>query len=495
LVLFITVVLFVVLVSIRQDVYGQNRRWQSRAEVGGYGGNAMSLPFWLRANQFGTVPLERQSVSANMAIHYASDRYADTLSQRIKPFAWSVGSEGVFNVAPGKQKLLLPEAFIKLHWKKLEFWAGRRKEIIGIVDTTLSSGSFTLSGNSLPVPKIQIGFPGYVSLPFLKNFVAIKGFFAHGWYNTPYIQGAYLHQKAVHVRIGKPEGKLSVQAGINHHVTWGGRADYLKNNPHVVNGKLTDSFADYLRGVVLGWVSKDYHNNRYTNFDGENRVGNHLGQFDFALEYELGKASILLYNNHPFEDASGVLFQNMPDGLYGVRWKSKNVSRSIVQVREVLAELLSTNDQSGSGWNVAGSRFKGNDNYFNHSQYIEGWSYFGKGMGTPLITQRSEIRPELMEMREAFPSNRVVVGHIGVKGILSGKVDWMMKASLGTYAGTHNTPYTPRLRQFSYLVSADSPLFSKGNVHLISRFAFDHGGLYLPAFAGYIGLRSSGWIK
>jgi hypothetical protein len=483
------------LVGIRREASGQDRRWQSNAEVGGFAGSSKSLPFWLRANQFGTVPLQRQTFFAKTSVHYESDRYADTMRHQFKPFGWGVGSEGVFNATPDKVKLLLPEVYIKLNWKKAEFWAGRRKEIIGIVDTTLSSGSFTWSGNALPVPKVQIGFPAYVALPFLGNFVAVKGFFAHGWYNTPYIQGAYLHQKAFHVRFGRPTGKLNVQAGINHHVTWGGRADYMKNNPHVLNGKLTDSFKDYLTGVVLGWVSKDFHNNRYTNFDGENRVGNHLGQFDFALEYEFGMASLLLYNNHPFEDASGVLFQNMPDGLYGIRWKSKNASQSSVQVNEVLAELLLTDDQSGAGWDVAGSRFKGNDNYFNHSQYIEGWSYFGKGMGTPLIAPKSEIRPELMEMREAFPSNRVRVCHFGLRGKVVGKVNWMMKASLGTHAGTHNTPYTPALRQFSYMVSADSPLLNKGNVRLITRFAFDQGGLYVPAFAGYIGVTSSGWIR
>jgi hypothetical protein len=489
-------ILAAILLFIQLETFGQRNNWENRAEIGGFAGSSGSLPFWLRANQFGTVPLQKQILSARTAVHYTSNLPPiDTSGRPIKAFGWGFGSEVVANAAPGTLKLLLPEAYLKLQWKKLEFWAGRRKEIIGIVDTTLSSGSFTWSGNSLPVPKIQIGFPHYVALPFLKDFVWVKGFFSHGWYNTPYIQGAYLHQKAFHVRLGKPGKNLSFQVGIGHHVTWGGHADYLKDSPHVVNGKLTDSFGDYLRGVVLAKVSKDFHNSRYTNFDGENRVGNHLGQFDLALEYQFKTSSLLLYNNHPFEDASGVLFQNLPDGLYGIRWKSKNAARSIFQVNAILLEFLFTKDQSGAGWNVNGSRFKGNDNYFNHSQYIEGWSYFGRGMGTPFITPKADIRPEIMGVREFFPSSRLVVYHFGLKGNLLGRVNWLMKASVGRYFGTNNIPYEPWLRQFSYLITADAPLLKKGNIRLVTRFAFDRGTLYVPTYAGYVGLSSSGWIR
>ena len=478
-------------------VKGQQNHWNTFAEAGTFGGNNSKLPLWLRANQFGTVPLEKQNFAGRLGLQYDSGTSgtADSIQKyKSRAFRWGFGSEVVFNAANQYHKVLLPEAFVKVGWKKIELWAGRRKEIIGIVDTTLTSGSFTWSGNALPVPKVQIGFPEYVPLRFLKNYVSLKGFFSHGWYNTPYIQGAYLHQKGFHMRLGKPTNRFNFQLGINHHVTWGGHADYLQTSPHAVNGKLTDSFQDYLWGVVLARVSKDYHNSRFTNFDGENRIGNHVGQFDFAFEYKFKNSNLLFYNNHPFEDASGVVFRNMPDGLYGLSWRKKS-SNAWLDITGVLAEYLFSKDQSGAGWNVTGSRFKGNDNYFNHGQYIEGWSYFGQGLGTPFISPRSEIRPEAMGVREFFPSSRVVAYHLGLQGTVAKRVNWLAKASFSTNFGTNNIVYEPALNQFSCLLSADAPIFKKGNTRLVTKLAYDQGDFLVSSLAGYIGVRSSGWIK
>lgn len=476
--------------------FSQTGRMNGWAEAGTYIGNNSRLPFFLRANQFGTVPLFKPTVTGRAGFRYDSGIGSDTSqSARRHVLRWGAGGEVVANAVPGDKQLLLPEAYAKVGWKKVEFWVGRRKEVIGIIDTTLSSGSFTWSGNALPVPKMQIGFPQYVPIGFLKNYIALKGFFSHGWYNTPYIQGAYLHQKALHIRLGKPEWKFSIQAGLDHHVTWGGHAEYLKTSPHAVNGKLTDSFGDYFWGVVIGKIPKEFHNSRFTNFDGENRVGNHVGQFDFAFEYKFPASTLLLYNNHPFEDASGLLFQNMPDGLYGISWKNKKHSKSFIQIKGLVAEYLFSKDQSGEGWNVANSRFKGNDNYFNHQQYIEGWSYFGKGMGTPLIAPLSEIRPEAMGVREFFPSSRVIAYHVGLEGTVANRILWTAKVSMNTEYGTNNIVFDPVLHQFSSLLTVDAPLFAKANARLITRLAYDQGGFLASSFAGYIGVRCSGWIK
>jgi hypothetical protein len=477
-------------------VNGCSQHLKGSAEAGAYLGTGSSLPFLMRANQFGTVPLIKPTFAGRAGLHYSSqDRSADsTQNHPHHHLSWEVKSQIVFNLGPEAKQVLLPEAFGKVRWKKMEVWAGRRQEVIGIVDTTLTSGSFTWSGNALPVPKVQIGFPEYVTLPFLKNYIAFKGFFAHGWYNTPYIQGAYLHQKALHIRLGKPEWKFNIEAGLVHHVTWGGHAEYLKSSPHAVNGKLTSSFKDYVRGVVLGRISKEFHNNRFTNFDGENRVGNHIGQFDFALEYKLKSSVVLLYNNHPFEDASGFLFQNMPDGLYGLSWKKRGEpSHSLFEVRGILAEYLYTKDQGGAGWNVDHSRFKGNDNYFNHQQYVEGWSYFSKGIGTPLIVPVSEIRPEKMGVREFFPSTKVIAYHVGLEGNFLSKTHWQAKVSTSSNFGTNNIVFEPTLRQFSSLLLVDTPIHSKGKVRLLVKIAYDRGDLFVPSLAGYLGVRRS-WL-
>ncbi len=207
----------------------QTQHWSPSAELGSYIGTSSTAPFWLRSNQFGTVPLTMPSLTGRVGLTYESQIYADTIKKsKHAKIRWGAGAETVFNLGRGNEKVLLPEAYIKVRWKKLEFWGGRRKQILGIVDTTLSTGSFTWSGNAMPVPKIQLGFPDYVPLKFLKNYVSLKGFFSHGWFNVPYIQGAYLHQKTLHGKFGKPGGKFNMQVGVVHSVTWGGHADYLE---------------------------------------------------------------------------------------------------------------------------------------------------------------------------------------------------------------------------------------------------------------------------
>ncbi|KAF4530856.1 hypothetical protein B566_EDAN018889, partial [Ephemera danica] len=58
----------------------------------------------------------------------------------------------------------IQEAYAKAKWKAFELYAGRRKEIQGLVDTTLTSGSYIWSGNTLPMPKIDLSIQNYTSL-------------------------------------------------------------------------------------------------------------------------------------------------------------------------------------------------------------------------------------------------------------------------------------------------------------------------------------------
>lgn len=462
------------------------------AEIGTYIGTDARGPFWLRANQFGTVPLSMPGLTARAGAVYSS--FLDSAGN-IKPskFGWEAGGEAVFNGGRNNEKVLLPETYLKVKWKKLEFWGGRRKQILGIVDTTLSTGSFTWSGNAMPVPKIQLGFPDYVPLKFLRNFVSVKGFFSHGWFNAPYIKGAYLHQKTLHGKFGRPGGKFSVQVGIVHSVTWAGRADYLKTSPLAVNGQLTSNFGDYLWGVVIGKIPKVYRNKRFTNFDGENRVGNHVGQYDLAFEYRSEKSKWLLYHNHPFEDGSGLQLQNIPDGLYGLSWKRSVPRQSFFEIRGALLEYLYTKDQSGAGFDLPGTHFKGNDNYFDHAQYKEGWSYFGKGMGTPFLPPNSELKEKYWG--EFFPDNRVIVYHVGLEGVISKAIQWRTKLSYSANFGTNNRPFNPTAKQFSYLLDVETPIFKWHKTRLLTRLAFDRGDLYPNTIAGYIGLRSTAFRK
>lgn len=460
------------------------------AELGGFLSSSNRVPFWLRANQWGQVPLAAPAGTARVGFHYQSPRtFADT-SHRKARLNWEFGAQGVVN-AGIKSKVLLPQAYAKLRWKRWELMAGRDQQILGIVDTTLSSGSYSWSGNALPIPMVMVSLAEYVPLRFLGNFFSIKGSYAHGWFNESYIKRAYLHQKTFYGRFGKPEGNVHVQVGIVHNVQWGGEADYLKEANLSVDGKLTTNIKDYLLGVVLAQIPTDKSNNRFTNFDGVNRIGNHVGHYDLAVDWRIRKTKFMLYRQHPFEDASGLEFQNLPDGLYGLSLRRSEPSASFLVLKGIVLEYLYTKNQTGDAFTIPGSRFTGGDNYFNHQQYVEGWSYKGSGLGTPFIPTKYEVKEGVPLSHLHFPTNRIVLYHLGLEGLLAQKVRILLKISNSRHYTSSLTPLSdPIYRQFSSLLSVDAPLARWKNTRIKAQVAYDKGDVLPESFGGYLGIKT-----
>ncbi|GAB3325254.1 capsule assembly Wzi family protein [Larkinella ripae] len=449
---------------------------QAELEVGAMASTAAQIPFWLRTNQFGMVPLQGPFGTVRGAVQ------RDYRTDSVRRFDWGFGGYALGNVGKTAQ-FIAPEWFVKVRFGRVELWAGRRREVYGIGDTTLTSGFVVWSGNSLPIPKIQLHTPDFVPIGFLKKLVAFRVGYAHGWFNAPYIQGAYLHQKYIYGRFGKPHWKFKFYAGLNHQVQWAGRADYLKGSSVAVDGRLPSSFNDYV-SLILGRYPKDLVNNQQTSFDGENRVGNHVGSIDYALEWSGNRAQWLLYYQHLYEDASGVVFINFPDGLWGLRFRNRTTAASPrFRWNGAVVEWLSTTDQSGAVFDQT-AQYQGGDNYFNHGQYREGWSYFGRTIGTPFIAPRADYTARVRDYIGGgfFPNNRVNVWHLGLEGIVYG-LRLTGRASYSRNYGTFNEPYKPRFEQFSALLSAQLPFPRLSKTVLNASLAYDQGGLY-PQQAG-----------
>lgn len=483
------------------------------AEVGGYVSSSDRTPFWLRANQWGRVPVEASIGTARLGFHYQSPvSYVDSARRKAR-FNWSVGVEGVANFGTkppsllaeyygvmqwrwldrgvndgDKSQLLLPEAYGKLRWRWLELMAGREKQIIGIVDSTLSSGSYSWSGNALPIPMVRLGLPEYVPLGFLGRFVSIKGTYAHGWFNVPYIKNAYLHQKTFHTRFGKPEKSVHVYLGLVHQVQWGGEAEYLKAGAASINGKLPTDFNNFLRGVVLAQITKGLKNNTVNYFDGFNRIGNHVGHIDMAVDWHIKNTKFLLYRQHPFDDASSLQFQNLPDGLYGLSLRRNVVATSSFTLKGLVLEYFDTRDQTHF---VPGSRFSAGDSYFNHAQYREGWSYMERAIGNPLLPTVLESKKGFPDGNGFFPANRTASYYVGLEAVIAQKVKMSARLSRGHYLLPSDSEYGSKVRQFSSLLAFDAPLLRWGDTRIKAQFAYDKGGLYAESVGGYLGISSS----
>jgi hypothetical protein len=461
------------------------------AEIGGFGSSARQTPFWFRSRQYGTVPLTGPAGILRVGLTRQFGNFRNARKIHAK-----VAVEGVANVGTGSQ-LILPVAYASLLSGNFELYAGRRREVFGLADTLLSSGSYAWSGNALPLYKIQFGTRGYVPLGFTKGVVALNGMYAHGWLgNTDSIQRSFLHQKALFARVSLFRNRVRLYGGLTHVAQWGGYSSTLSKR-FAVDGQLPTSLETYKDIILVRQPPND--TTKYSGHDIVNQAGNHLGSIDVALELDNAQANWYLYYQHPFEDKSGVAFQNMPDGLYGLRWKNKRPrSSSGFQLTQVTAELLTTLDQSGFNFEIGSRLYNGADDYFNNYQYVDGWTHRQRVIGTPFITRRADARDDLHDLKGGngkhglmmISNNRVQAGHLGLLG------QWPSGAQMRvllSYSRNYGQPMSRDLRaplsQFSGMTQLTLPVRWLGGSQLSMAVALDQGQWLTNTVGGWLSLR------
>ncbi|MFD2935954.1 capsule assembly Wzi family protein [Spirosoma flavum] len=463
-------------------------------EIGGLATSSPQSPFWLRTNQYNTVPVRGSFGTTRLGIVRDYKPRSDSTIKHKSRLDWGFGLYAVANAGPkptsDNPAVLLPDAYIKVRFKYLELYGGNRREVFGLGDTLLTSGFVAWSGNAMPFPKIQLHTPDFVPLGFTKKLLAFRAGYAHGWFINSYIQGGYLHQKYLYGRIGKPNWRVRFYGGLNHQVQWGGHADYLIGTPLAVNGHLSTSFQDYL-ALVIGIYPDALENARFTSFDGTNRLGNHVGSYDAALEWKGDKSNWLLYHQHMYDDASGLALQNVPDGLTGLRYLNHSIKNSRFRFQRVVLEWLSTTDQSGPTFDPT-ARYQGADNYFNHSQYIQGWSYRGRTIGTPFIMPRADLTPAIgngFAGNGYYPNNRVVAWYLGAIGTFRRGPTVTTRLSYSRNFGSYKQPYPQVFHQLSTSLAAQWPINKWPGMLLTTSLALDRGELLPDSFGSYVSLK------
>ncbi|WP_080059040.1 capsule assembly Wzi family protein [Spirosoma aerolatum] len=470
-------------------VHGQHIN-QYQLELGTFPASNQT-PFWLRANQYGTIPLSSPVGRAVLGIQ-SDYQVVDSTGHR--PLVdWGYGINVVANIGQTNQ-VMLPEAYIKGRLGAFELYAGRRKEVIGLMDTLLTTGSYIWSGNALPIPKIQLAIPKFTALPFTKGILSLMGAFSHGWFENAdrLVKGGYLHQSSLYGRFGKPTWRIRLYGGFNHQVMWGGYSDYL--GPSVTaNGRLPSAIK-YFPAVVFGTRNPfpdDPSIQTITNFE-ENRIGNHLGSVDLAADVNLGHWNLFLYRQFFYDDGSLFYGTNLEDGLNGIRLKNRNLLGSTpFFLRQITFEYLFTGSQGGESFILDDPQRRGRDDYFNNSQYLDGWTYFGHTIGTPFLTPQQEVNSSLPP-RYGIANNRVSVFHLALSALLGGKVDVTTRLSFSRNAGSYANPYVSIPGQFSGLLTASIPVNLFGGTVLNGALALDSGELLPNSVGGYISLRKTG---
>ncbi|MEA5461290.1 capsule assembly Wzi family protein [Arcicella sp. LKC2W] len=463
------------------------------AEIGTILSTNGETPFWLRANQYGIVPSQSPILTLRGTI---SSDYKKAITKedhyKLSKFDWGYGLNVVGNIG-NENQVLIPEAYVKAKYGAFEIYAGRRKEIFGLVDTTLSSGSYIWSGNAMPIPKIQISTPNFVPLGFTKSFLSFKGNYAHGWFenNRTDVKNFYLHQKSLYFRLGKPDWKFHFYGGFNHQVQWGGELLYPDpKNQSGIGGKVGSSFNDYTNVILGRSLGAEGDTSKVGGYEATNRSGNHLGTLDFGFDVSMKSFSILIYRQSIFEDGSLAYLSNITDGLNGVSITNKKKNDSKLRLQKVVFEYLNTLSQGGAiGSYNTNSRLRGGDNYFNNGVYRDGWSYNQTSIGTAFINNTSIIitnAPNLF-----FNNNRVEAFYLGIFGTINSSINSEIRISNSRNAGTYPYPLVKVKNQFSGLMSLNySPSFLENSMVKLS-VSMDNGEFYNDNYCFHLGLKKN----
>ena len=463
------------------------KKFEYNFELGSYFSLTNKLPFWQSSNQYGSVPNALPAFLCRQSIKNKKD----TINRFFKFY---YGFEAV-TILGKKPLFLLPEAFLCTKIGKFELYAGRRKEIFGLVDTLLSSGSVSWSGNAMPIPKVQIGMPHYSKLFF--KWLSYKGTFSHGWFGEQkYVSNYYLHQKSLFMKIGKPTSKISLYGGIVHNVTWGGKPKYElpAGDDRLLNGKFASDWFVYGNVVLpfknLWKMSKNF--DKYNAFETTNHFGNQLGSVDAAAEIKFKKSKLLLYRQFLFEDGQLFGLTNTDDGLYGLSFTPKPES----SFKRIVVEYLFTKNQ-GRYVAAAGRLLNFPDRHpneesflFNHQQYLDGWSYNRRTIGTPFLTAEENIRSD-KQIDNGFVfvnNNRIWAVYLAVLNQI-GTIKFSNRLSYSKNFG--NTSLLGKVivpaNQVSYSVNMAIPM-QRLKADLNVNVAIDHGDLINDNFGSYISL-------
>ncbi|GAB3163089.1 hypothetical protein GCM10027291_02050 [Telluribacter humicola] len=347
-------------------------------------------------------------------------------------------------------------------------------------------GSYAWSGNALPIPVIRFGLSQFTNVPMTRGWVAVQGFYADGLFenNRPNTSELKLHQKSLYIRLGTTQSRVRLYGGFNHQVQWGGKSRY-----NTVDGQMPTGFKNYIYAVT---GMKPFNANPNMDFfDYTNRVGNHLGTVDAAIEWIGKKYSLFLYRQNIYDDGSLFHLNNIMDGLNGIRLRIKNNESRAVTVHEVVAELLYTKSQGGTEFGYIRSK-QGRDNYFNNSQVWDGWSYYNRTIGTPFIPPSTETAP-LWPSYKFTSNNRVAVVHLGLKGTLLYNYIWSTRFSYSSNSGTYDVPFDTHPRQFSGMLTLQRRTsWLGGNTILTGTVATDIGNLYKNSTGLMLSIRKEG---
>ena len=397
---------------------GLNKAW-SQEQVSGFdfslGGlglvsSGSNNPFWMYSNQYGRQDAETHA----LALVQAGYTFQLGGENSLKLGGGLLANDGIY------EDVRADELYVAYTNTWLQASAGLKHRDEKLSGISSVGGDVVWSNNARALPGIYVEM--LKPFPVFKWF-EVKATFGHYFLEQArYVSNAQVHHKSVELALVFGNGDR-LSGTLKHYVQYGGTSPQY--------GKQPSAFGDYIR-VFFGSSGSE------TAFAGDqiNVLGNALGSQEVAYEMKRDKFDLRFYHQNIFEDGSGMMLKNFPDGVWGAYIEPKKIP----WLDAFVVEYVQTVSQSGRFGNSGnGGNFNGGDSYFWNGIYQTGWSYQDRIIGLPFII------PGAYGQRNV--NDRSFVYHLGATGSIS---SWSYKAKLSavTNLGTYNTPYQPKEQVF-----------------------------------------------
>ncbi len=385
----------------------------------------------------------------------------------------------------------LQELYLKTTYRKIFLEVGARQKSSPVINQELSSGDFIYSGNAKPIPSFHAATSGFVTLPYLHDWIEAYADFGYGrllddsWKKKQfnsfhathsgsfYTTDVSFHHKELYLRTNSQK-RFFGTIGMQHAVFFGGKKISYESGPEKISGQKAKPL-DFLRVLI----PKSDGNSKSTA--GDSFVyGNHIGVWygDLAINMSPSRR-IRAYMEKPFEDGSGIAFRNGMDGIWGIEYS--DAKSEVTLIKDIVFEYIQTTNQSGPiHWaphdfdssisNKLPNEATGADNYYNNF-YYNGYSYYGMSLGSALLKSPFYNQDDYLN----YIDNRVTAWHFGISGNLSPSFDYLIKTSYREGLGTPFIPLKQKHHSFDTIIQV---LWHKGAWQCSAGYALTQGNVY-----------------
>ena len=413
--------ILLLILPLSASAQGWSVSWQAETDL--LGGTGDYLPFWSRTGRNGIVPCS----SSALVLGGADVEYKAQNGLFFEAGANLVGSVDSQNpIHPSRARGIVDRLYVSGGWKMLRLDVGMLSREKSLGELSISGGDVMWSGNARNIPGINASSDW---IYFEKgHWFGVKGNIAHyQMIDNRYVQGTMIHNKEVAAKIALGKN-IDIIGGFAHWAQWGG------NSPLYGPAQIT---AKNFYRIFMAQNGGD----DASLSDQLNVLGNHLGREYFRIDWRASDFTMTLQYDKPFEDNSGMHFQNAPDGIWTMKFSFNNRK---ALVTDVLYEHIRTTWQSGTVHDRPATEEEmskqdpndyyygkivigGCDNYFGNGEYRSGWTNCGRIIGLPLIIPNA---PGSDGVVTSIGSTRVLGHHIGIQGVVMDSVPYIFK---GTY--------------------------------------------------------------